>query len=113
MVGETTLDHAGVVSIEGKESVGELAHVKTTVTSLIVSGDEEVELLASREDTDGGETFSKLDDRETSIVVGVEDLESIRQVEVSSVGKSNLLSFDVVLSLDKLAETIDKFILVP
>ena len=112
MVGETTLNHTGVVSIKSEECVRELAHIEATVTSGIVPGDEEIELLASWEHADSSETFSELNSTETSTVIGVEDLESICQVEVTLLSKSNLLSFDVVLTADKITKTVNKFIFI-
>lgn len=112
MVGATALDHAGVVGIKGEEGVRELTHVESTVTGGVVTRDEEVKLLAGGEDTDGGESLSELNNGDVSGVVRVEDLESIGQVKVGLEGKGHLLSFDVVLDTDEVAETIDKLVLV-
>jgi len=82
VIGATALGHASVVSIKGEQGVAELAHVEAAVTSCIVAGDEEVELLAGGEDTDCGKTLTKISDSDTAEVVHIEDLKSISEVEI-------------------------------
>lgn len=112
VVRATTLSHAGVVSIKGEESVAELTHVEAAVTSGVVTSHEEVELLASGEDTDGGETLAEISDSDATEVVDIKDLEGIRQVEVGLESKRGLLTLDLILGGDKVAETVDELILI-
>mmetsp|Transcript_15028 Transcript_15028/g.18995 ORF Transcript_15028/g.18995 Transcript_15028/m.18995 type:complete len:542 (-) Transcript_15028:51-1676(-) len=112
VVRATALAHRGVVSIEGEHGVAELAHVETAVTSGIVAGDEKVELLAGGEHADGGETLAQVSHRDATEVVHVEDLEGVRQVEVGLQSQGSLLALNLVLSLDKVTETVDKLVFI-
>ena len=112
VVGATAFSHASVGSIEGKESVRELAHVQSAVTTCIIAFDEEVNLILSGENADSGKTISKLELVDLTITVRVKDLEGINHIEVRLEGKIDLLTLDIILSSNHVTEAIDHLILV-
>ena len=112
VVRSTAFGHTSVGSIEGEESVRELAHVQSAVTTGIIAFDEEVNLILSGENTDGRKTISKLELIDLSITVSVKDLEGINHIEVRLEGKVDFLTLNIVLSSNHIAEAIDHLILV-
>ena len=112
VVRSTDLNHSSVVRIEGEESVVEFTLVESSVSALVVPGNEEIELFVGREDTDGVKSSSKLVGVDSEIAVGVEHLEGIGEVKVRFHSELSLLCLDVILVADKVSETIDKLILV-
>lgn len=112
VVGWASVHHIGIVPVQSKHSIAEFSHVKSTVTSGIVTGDEEIKLIAGWENTDGGKSVSKIVDGDGTTVVTVEDLEGISEVEVGLKSACGLLALEFILTSDHVAETLDKLILV-
>ena len=112
VVRATAFGHTSVGSIEGKESVRELAHVQSAVTTCIIAFNEEVNLILSGENADSGKTISKLELVDLTITVRVKDLEGINHIEVRLEGKIDLLTLNIILSSDHVTEAIDHLILV-
>ena len=107
MVRATAFDHVGVVSIKGEESIGEFAHIKTTITRAIITGNEKFELFTCWEDADGGEALAELRDGDISTVVHIKDLEGICEVEVGLQSQRDLFTLNFVLIADKFSQAVN------
>lgn len=67
----------GVVGVIRLKSFSELFETNCTVVVIIVSLEEQVDLIVSGENSDCGKTFTQFAWADASIVVGVEDGEGI------------------------------------
>lgn len=113
VVGSSSVDHAGVVLVVSKESLGELREVESSISGLVVSAHEEFSLIISWVDTDGVETLHELVGGNLTISNWlIEDVESIEQVEVGFVGKVDLTSLEFLLKVAELFHRVDELILV-
>lgn len=108
----SSLNLAGVVRIVSKESIAELAESESSVTVLVPSGNEEIDLLGSWEHVDGVEAGSELVSVDSSVSWDIEDLEGISEVEVVSVGKRDLGVLNLHFLVADVLETMNKLILV-
>jgi len=83
VVGGTSLQHVGMVAVEGGEGSRELFEGQASVSIIVVTSDPELELIARRVHTTGVQSSAEVMGVNYATVVGVENLERIRQVEIS------------------------------
>ena len=113
IVGSSSVDHAGVVLVVSEEGLRELGEVKSSVSGLVVSVQEEVSLIVSWVDSDGVETCHELVSGDLAVSGRlIEDVECVEQVEVRFVGKVDFTGFKFLLEVAELLKRVDKFILV-
>lgn len=108
----SSLNLAGVVRIVSEESIAELGESESSVTVLVPSGNEEIDLLGSWEHVDGVEAGSELVRVDGTVSWDIEDLEGISKVEVVSVGKRDLGVLNFHLLVADVLKTVDELILI-
>jgi len=72
-----------MVAVEGGEGSRELFEGQASVSIIVVTSDPELELIARRVHTTGVQSSAEVMGVNYATVVGVENLERIRQVEIS------------------------------
>ena len=82
----SSLNLAGVVRIVSKESIAELAESESSVTVLVVSGDEELYFFSCWIHTNCIEAFTNVMNGNLPDPRNVENVETIKQVEVTFLG---------------------------
>lgn len=113
IVGSSSVDHAGVVLVVSEEGLRELGEVKSSVSGLVISVQEEVSLIVSWVNSDGVETLHELVGGNLAVSDWlIEDVECVEQVEVRFVGKVDFTSFKFLLEVAELLKRVDEFILV-
>jgi len=96
-----------------EEGLRELGEVKSSVSGLVISVQEEVSLIVSWVDSDGVETLHELVSGDLAVSDWlIEDVECIEQIEVRFVGKVDFTSFKFLLEVAELLKRVDEFILV-
>lgn len=108
----SSVDHVRVVSVTGKEGILELVVGQSSVSILIVSLDEQVNLLRGWENVDGVQARSQLVGVNGSVSWNVEDIESVSKVKVVLLGKSNLSGLDLLLLVAEVLKSMDELILI-
>jgi len=73
----------GVVAVKGCECSSELFERQTSVTVVVVTSDPQFQLVRSRVNTNSIQSSTEIMGVNHTTVVGIEDVEGIRQVEVS------------------------------
>ena len=112
VVGWSSFDHAGVVTVRGEEGILELVELDSSVSRLIVSSDEKFYFLVSWEHVNGIEARSKLIGINGSVVWDVKHIEGISHVEIVLLGKGDLGGLEFLLLVAEVLKSVDHFILI-
>lgn len=112
IVGWSSLNHRGVVVVLGKESILELSDVDSSVSRVVVSGDEKINLIHGWVDTNGVESRLELIRRNLTVSVGIENVEGVRNVEVALEGELDLGRLKLLLEVAEILEGVDELVLI-
>lgn len=89
----------------------EFSDVKSSISGLVVPGDDQLALVEGWVDTDGVETSLELMNVDLTVSWLVKDLESINQVEVRLVSQINLCSLNLQFKVANFFQRVDKLVL--
>jgi len=98
--------------IIGKESGFKFSGVKSSITGAIVSCNEKINFFRSSINTNGIKSTVEFSRRNSSASVGIEDIESISEVEVWFSGKINLGLFKILFIGAEIFKGMDELILI-
>ena len=112
VVGWSSGHGVSVVSVVGKEGSLELVSLKSSVSALVVSLYEEINLLSGWEHVDGVQTGSELVGIDSSVSWDVEDVEGVSEVEVVLLCEGDLGVLDLLLLSAEVFDSVNELILV-
>ena len=98
--------------IVGKEGSLEFSGVESSISTCIVSSDKKFNFFVGYEDADCLKSAVKFAGRDSSVSVGVEDVESISEVKVVASAEANLGSLKILLVAAEILEGVDELILI-
>lgn len=84
----------------------------SSVSVLVVTSNEKVALVRSWVDTDSVEAGSELVGVDLSVSWNIKDVESVSDIEVVLLGKSDLGVFEFLFSIAEILESVNELILI-
>jgi len=112
VIGMSAVNHRGVVCIKSKECFAQFTESKSSVSVLIISGNEEFQFVVSRVNTHSVESLTELVRGNPSVIVLIEDSESIVQIEVRFHSDGSLCGLEFSLNVDDLLKSANELIFI-